>query len=235
MNLGTISNVSASGTINGQNLLGVTAGGLVGMNGTLGPTPASGLIMGSNANVAVTLGSGSACPGSCLFNAAGGLAGANVAGSLIENSFAQGSVTVGSSAWGGGLVGINGSSATDTSEILNSFATGSVFSAGLNVGLGGLVGLNSPGSTITTSYATGNVTSTASVPDTAGLLGQRHLSVRRRRRAGRAEFRHDHRERDGTHGGHELRRRPSLRHRRGDRRLEWRGRRARRLQQRHHR
>ena len=49
-------------------------------------------------------------------------------------------------------------------EIVNSFATGNVFSDGVNVGLGGLVGFNSPGAIITTSFATGSVTSTASLP-----------------------------------------------------------------------
>ena len=36
-NAGTISNVTATGTVNGFNILGVIAGGLVGQNGTLGP------------------------------------------------------------------------------------------------------------------------------------------------------------------------------------------------------
>lgn len=47
--------------------------------------------------------------------------------------------------------------------IENSSSAADVSSTGVNASLGGLVGVNSPGAMITTSFATGNVTSTASV------------------------------------------------------------------------
>ena len=171
-NAGTIRNVSATGAVNGGNIVGVVAGGLVGANGLLGPNQ-PGLITQSNATVAVTVGNGAPCsgPGSCTFNSAGGLVGANVAGSTIENSYAQGNVVVGGSSWGGGLVGNNGLSSADSAFIVNSYATGNVSSAGVMVGLGGLAGFNGPGSAILTSYATGNVTASASVPQNSADCG----------------------------------------------------------------
>src|SRR5262249_34344632 len=121
-----------------------------------------GTITQSHASVNVTVGDGSACPGSCSFNSAGGLVGSNTAGSTITDSYATGNVTVGANSWGGGLVGNNGffsfNNTDQSGKTQNSYATGSVSSAGVNVGLGGLVGMNAPGSTITASYATGNVT-----------------------------------------------------------------------------
>jgi filamentous hemagglutinin family protein len=168
-NAGTISNVSASGQINGGSIVGVVAGGLVGQNGMLGQGTQAGLITQSHANVTVTLGDGGACPGSCNFNSAGGLVGSNIAGSTISNSYAQGNIVVGASSWAGGLVGNNGFfsfPASVTGNIQNSYATGNVSSAGVNVGLGGLVGMNAPGATIFASYATGNVTASANVNQT---------------------------------------------------------------------
>jgi hypothetical protein len=67
----------------------------------------------------------------------------------------------------------------------------------------------------------------------AGLRGYRQLPVRRGRRPGRAQFRHD--PRYGRSGGEPgVRRRPDLRHRRGQRRFQCGRRRARRVERRHH-
>jgi len=175
-NLGFIDNVFASGTINGGAISGVTAGGLVGFNfassGTLGA------INNSRAAVAVTLGDGTGCSSmstSCSSNTAGGLTGQNFGS--IANSSASGNIVVGANAQAGGLVGQNFSLSaipgsppgTKASTITNSFATGNVSSAGVNVGLGGLVGYNSSGAVITTSYATGAVTATAALTANIGL------------------------------------------------------------------
>ena len=57
-NAGTIRNVRASGQIDGLDLEGVIAGGLVGQNGIFGPEQGAGTISRSRAAVNVTLGSG---------------------------------------------------------------------------------------------------------------------------------------------------------------------------------
>ncbi len=168
-NAGTISNVTVQGQVNGGSIVGVVAGGLVGQNGFLGPNNIAGTITGSHADVTVTVGDGGICPGSCNFNIAGGLVGANVAGSTISNSSAEGSVTAGRFAWAGGLVGSNGFGNFTDGHILESFATGNVTMTG-HGGAGGLVGYNSFSSTITDSQAFGNVTSTAN-GDPATAIG----------------------------------------------------------------
>jgi len=181
-NAGTISNVSATGTVNGLNLIGVIAGGLVGQNGTLGPGGTPGTITLSSANVAVTVGDGGVCPGPCNFNAAGGLVGANAGNSLISNSHATGNVTAGNSAFAGGLAGYNGFivPANAPGTITNSYATGSVTMTGLTGLAGGLVGTNGPASVIADSQALGTVSAPANQTDTkfatftiaGGLVGQ---------------------------------------------------------------
>ncbi len=175
-NAGTITGVSASGTVNGLAIVGVQAGGLVGQNGTLGPGGHAGLITQSSADVAVTVGNGSACnPGPCHFNAAGGLVGSNVGGSTISNSLATGNVIAGNSAWAGGLVGQNGFSTGAFGIIQNSYASGNVSAVAPNGAAGGLVGYNSNGSTITDSQAFGNVsvtgTSVNGFSNAGGLVG----------------------------------------------------------------
>jgi filamentous hemagglutinin family protein len=179
-NAGTITNVTASGTVNGLNLVGVIAGGLVGQNGTLGPGGHPGTITMSSANVTVTVGDGGACPGSCNFNAAGGLVGANIGSSTISHSHADGNVTGGTSVFIGGLAGYNGfivPAAPGT--ITNSYATGNVTMTGPIGAAGGLVGTNSPGSVITDSQALGSVTALANQTtnnfnflSAGGLVGQ---------------------------------------------------------------
>jgi filamentous hemagglutinin family protein len=179
-NAGTITNVTASGTVNGLNLVGVIAGGLVGQNGTLGPGGHPGTITASSANVIVTVGDGSACPGPCNFNAAGGLVGANVGNSTISNSHASGDVTGGTFVFIGGLAGYNGFNipANASGAITNSYATGNVTMTGPVGAAGGLVGTNSSGSVITDAQALGSVTALANQTTSSnflsagGLVGQ---------------------------------------------------------------
>ncbi len=92
----------------------------------------------------------------------GGLAGVNSNSSTISNAYASSSVTGYFVA--GGLVGYN------TGMISNSYATGSVTSAvtGTNTEVGGLVGYNNTGGSISDSYASGRVTGIGA----GGLVGQ---------------------------------------------------------------
>src|SRR5262249_4400583 len=165
-NAGNIENVHVTGnsTINGLNLSGVIAGGLVGQNGTLGPGSTAGHISNSSADVAVTLGSGCGLNCNGGFNIAGGLVGSNVANSTITGSSASGDIVVGSNAAAGGLVGQNGvfipngnTTTVSPGSISDSSASGNVSSAGINVTLGGFAGVNTKGSTITNSQASGDV------------------------------------------------------------------------------
>jgi filamentous hemagglutinin family protein len=167
-NAGTISDVNVGGSINGGSILeGVIAGGLVGQNGLFGPITAGGTITDSQSSVNVTLGAG--CAGSCSSgeNLAGGLVGLNPA--TISGSNASGTIIIGANAAAGGLVGQNGNFDINNNplagaSIADSYATGTVSSAGINVELGGLVGQNDSLSVIANSQAYGAVTSTATLP-----------------------------------------------------------------------
>ena len=184
-NAGTITNVTATGTVNGGNLAGVIAGGLVGQNGIFGPGGHAGTITNSSAIVAVTVGDG--CFGDCYGGAtiAGGLVGSNAFGS-ISGSHASGAVTGGAMTFVGGLVGQNGVTipqqvgppVASIGTITASYAEGAVTINGLRSAAGGLVGANFEGSTITNSQAFGAVTSTANgskqdeFTSVGGLVGQ---------------------------------------------------------------
>jgi filamentous hemagglutinin family protein len=149
-NRGTISNVHVlSGMVSGTQM-GVIAGGLVGQN--------KGLIEASSSAASVSVGDANSL---AAMNIAGGLVGTNLG--TITGSSASGNVSGGAFSTVGGLVGQNGLFNFGTGSIASSFATGNVSSAGINVALGGLVGVNAPGSSITSSHASGAVTSTASV------------------------------------------------------------------------
>ena len=76
-------------------------------------------------------------------NGAGGLVGSNTASASIAQSYATGSVVGGSSAFAGGLVGVNGGTVTQT------YASGAVSG---NSYVGGLIGFNNPGGTIASSF-----------------------------------------------------------------------------------
>jgi filamentous hemagglutinin family protein len=149
-NSGTISNVHVlSGSVNGLTFAAIGAGGLVGQN------ESTGTIMGSSANVTVTVGD---APDQNNLNFAGGLVGSNLG--AIAGSSATGNVSGGALSYVGGLVGQNGVDSCECApSIASSFATGMVSGSG-NVQLGGLVGVNAAGSMIQNSYASGNVTGT---------------------------------------------------------------------------
>ena len=146
-NAGTISNVSATGQVQGGS--GSTAGGLVGQNlGTIAgvtvPVLTQPCVVGQTcASVAVSVGSN---------GIGGGLAGSN--SGTITNAFATGDVTGAAGTSGfttlGGLAGVN------LGSVSNSFASGDVGSPNVaNLQAGGLVGNNS--GTILSSTALGNV------------------------------------------------------------------------------
>jgi len=175
-NAGTISNVNVSNSkVDGGNLGGVIAGGLVGQNGMFGPNnqQIAGSISNSSATgMTVTVGDG--CVDNCTggFNIAGGLVGSNAADSTITNSHATGTVSGGGASFVGGLVGQNGILDFGTASITGSYADVAVSISGPFSAAGGLVGSNAPGSTIRNSQAFGNVTSKANdLAFTGGLVG----------------------------------------------------------------
>ena len=104
-------------------------------------------------------------------NYAGGLVGASVLGSLVENCYATGNVNRNGEPAHivGGLVGWN----FHRSSVMNSYATGHVMG---NTSIGGLVGTNAHLGSIANCYATGSVTGNEYV---GGLVGQNgdHSSI----------------------------------------------------------
>ncbi|MGD0143228.1 MAG: GLUG motif-containing protein [Rhizomicrobium sp.] len=126
---GTISNSYATGKVIGTN--DPRAGGLVGEDNALttDDSYATGDVSGVGTNVSI-----------------GGLAGQ--AAGLIENSYATGNVMGGGYAEAGGLVGVEGGT------IESSYATGDARGGEV----GGLVGLEEGGKSISDSYASGTVT-----------------------------------------------------------------------------
>ncbi|MCC4598104.1 filamentous hemagglutinin N-terminal domain-containing protein, partial [Xanthomonas campestris pv. phormiicola] len=160
------SNVSASSD---------TSGGLVGMNdnGVIEDSYANGNVTSNSANVGGLAGrnaygtiSGSYATGSVTGKSyVGGLVGFNDSYGVLTNVYATGNV-VGTAYITGGLVGMN-----YQGTITNAYATGSVLAP---TSVGGLVGVNNPGSqstassSISDSYATGAVSGTNNV---GGLVG----------------------------------------------------------------
>ena len=147
-NRGTITESSASGSIDGGTGNNDRVGGLVGYNdgGTITASSASGNVYG---------GSGSG-------DRVGGLVGYNDGGTITASS-ASGSAT---GDWVGGLVGQNNGTGTITA----SYATGDVDGGNLGFNrVGGLVGYND-GGTITASYATSHVSGGTENNDSVGGL-----------------------------------------------------------------
>ena len=160
-NDGSLSYVTASTAVTASDATndGAEAGGLVGYNtGTINLSSASGAVSG--------------------YVAIGGLVGIDNAASsttpgVIENSFATGQVTTGSGL-AGGLVGQAYGAAASGAQFINDHATGSVSDTGVygtdSPGQdGGLIGDLLAG-VVTTSYATGDVTSTQGFA-VGGLIG----------------------------------------------------------------
>ena len=147
--IGLFSTVSESGSINDLCLLNVVVhgndyvGGLAGNNdGSIINSYSTGRVSGSNY--------------------VGGLAGNN--GRLINNSYSTGQVS--GVEYVGGLVGYNYSS-----EIINSYSTGTVKATGSDASVGGLVGYNDSGK-LSNSYSAGQVEATGDSAFAGGLVGQ---------------------------------------------------------------
>ena len=148
LNGGTVRRSLAEGPVSAGDFSNV--GGLVGFNtGTVAHARAKGdVVVGSNSAAGGLVGdnlgtvwrsraAGSVTAGD--FSNAGGLVGFNFG--LVDHARAKGNVVVGSNSAAGGLVG-NNQSVLPTTGIYNSHASGNVFSSGINVDLGGLVGMN---------------------------------------------------------------------------------------------
>ena len=152
----TITLSSSSGSVNCTSGRGggggYGTGGLVGVNAYNG---ASGYITHSWSSATVT-GNNSRL---------GGIIGYADSDTHVENSYATGAIS-GTSSNVGGLVGYL-TGGPNNSYVSHSYATGSVTSTGVNVG--GLVGLGDEGN-ITSSYATGAVSGSASVGGLAGAF-----------------------------------------------------------------
>ena len=172
-NLANTSGSSAT-TTNGYALGNVS--GTVSVGGLLGANVAN---YGGNANVITSYAAGSVAGTS---NNVGGLVGLNSSNNAgtssstnISNSYAKGDVTdtFTNLSYVGGLVGQNYTGgAGNSATISQSYATGNVTSAGIDVG--GLIGYNvgNGTATVTQSYATGNVSSTSSTAyNLGGLVG----------------------------------------------------------------
>jgi hypothetical protein len=175
-NLGTVSGVTAEGTVNGNTATDAALGGLVGANGNFGFGFGSGPGSITNSQADVTVSSAS------INVALGGLVGFNAPGSSIFGSSASGDViataNVNKGGEGcsfsnscqhvsaGGLVGDNLGTIASLSPTAPTFATGNV-SVGSNGTAGGLVGFNS--GIISNAFAIGNVTGAAG---TGGVDGE---------------------------------------------------------------
>jgi filamentous hemagglutinin family protein len=185
-NNGTISNVNVlslqgNSTVNGGAHSAILAGGLAGQN--------LGIVTGSSANVAVTVGDASDLN---HVNIAGGLVASNFG--AITGSSASGTVSGGAFSFAGGLVGQNGLNCNSCNPfgpgtITGSFATGTVSVTGASAAAGGLVGTQAKGSTITDSQAFGTMSagptgagndvlsSNKNVSNVGGLVGSNNGSI----------------------------------------------------------
>lgn len=148
-NEGSVTGVSVSGNVTG-NATAAAVGGLVGEN-------AGGISAATSSAVVADIAGDSNV---------GGLAGGNSA--TITNSSASGKVT------GVGFDNVGGLVADNSGSVLASHATGAVgVTSGNNAWVGGLVGYDSDGATIASSYATGKISGDASF--IGGLVG--HATV----------------------------------------------------------
>src|SRR5262245_5542833 len=172
-NFGQVVNVTATGTVDGRNLSGVIAGGLVGQNGGDPQSSVTALIDQSRADVNVSVGNG--LPGSNGgWNTAGGLVGLN--DGTISNSHATGDVSAHQPA-DNTVVTLGGLAGANNGEIKDSYATGNVFANNGFVFAGGFVGSNSGVITNTPRFdadgnrladASGNVTLAGTATGVAG-------------------------------------------------------------------
>ena len=165
---GTIDNSYAAGTVTG----GYNVGGLVGSSyGAISNSHATGDVTGTGNAIGGLVGNNYGAPINNCY-ASGNIAGVGYVGGLvgqgggvITNSYATGSVT-GSSYDVGGLVG------SQYGSISGSHASGNVTG---NTNVGGLVGYNNAGSTVTTSFATGAVNGAGiGAGNVGGLVGNNY-------------------------------------------------------------
>ena len=197
-NAGTISdvNVTNSTVSSALGLSGVIAGGLVGQNGDLGSGHFGTITLATTTNTNVTVGNAASGtsennagglvgdnPGTITLSSAdgvvtggansniGGLVGRNESTAAISNSVADVTVNLtdatGSTA--GGLVGFNFgllNTVGATGDVTGGNST-DIFRSG---SIGGLVGMNDAGGTITSGVASGNVTA-GSGTSAGGLVG----------------------------------------------------------------
>jgi filamentous hemagglutinin family protein len=158
----TINNLFIAPTANNIQSIGLF--GQIGAGGVVQNLNLTNVDIQGNPNLGTNSGTG--------FQEVGALAGSN--SGLVDNVTARGTVNGGTVSAGGsvgGLVGQNGitnGSTVTGGTIENSSAAVNVSSAGVNVELGGLVGYNAPSAMITSSYATGNVTATATIASNNG-------------------------------------------------------------------
>ena len=157
-NGGTIRGGYATGAVSGGS--GLNIGGLAGLNegGSVLRSYAKGAVSGDGQRL-------------------GGLVGQNNNSGSITASYATGSVTLRGGDTGGGLVGWN-----NNGSISNSYATGAVSAPTGTASVGGLVGSNTAGGTVTASYwdtttsgqsgsggGTGQTTAELQAPANAGI------------------------------------------------------------------
>ncbi len=159
VNAGTITLSYATGNVYAPNSYYV--GGLVGYNWCCR--------LGSHAEVSLSYATGNVTG----FQSVGGLIGQNKStnsntDTIVTQSYATGIVTGAQDV--GGLVGQNNNATTT-----QSYATGAVSASTYNPG--GLVGYNAPGSVVSYSYATGNVSLIGSAQWAGGFVGWNNGSI----------------------------------------------------------
>jgi hypothetical protein len=153
LNYGTVYNSSVEGSLSAPRGMLGAYGGAVGTN--------EGTFANVTSDVTIILG-----PKTSYQMYAGGLAGANVG--TVEESFAEGSITVtgsSESAYIAGLVGLNGG------DVKNCYATGaaSAENSGGDSLVGGLIAYNALN--VTDSYSTGAPSAAGTNNDIGGLIG----------------------------------------------------------------
>jgi len=175
-NAGALSGSYTTGDVNGLSEVGGLVGvNLVGANdspATISGSHAAGAVSGTGNYVGGLVGkdsgdsiSGSSATGSVSGGGiyVGGLIGMN-SGNTVGSGYATGSVS--GASYVGGLIGYSVSTSASAPTISTSHATGSVSGTGNYVG--GLVGYNSSGTTVSSSYAMGEVNGASYVGGLAG-------------------------------------------------------------------
>jgi filamentous hemagglutinin family protein len=175
INSAIVTDSSSAASVTGSG----NVGGLVGYNsGVINSSHATGTVVlgGSGGNVGGLVGNNNSgtTENSYATGAVTGAQNASIGGLVgfsngtVSASYATGDVTGGDGADVGGLVGESRKDSSNSGVVSGSFASGTVIGDGGSVG--GLVGCNCNGASITDSYATGIVTGTEDA-DVGGLVG----------------------------------------------------------------